>query len=411
MNKTIISSLLSAILAVSAVGVSMPAASAAPAAAPAGSNEGSNIPASKEAGKTVLPALDLALVSRAMAGLPNKDATAALVFVGTPSESWMGASGVSDIRTKTPARADGRFRIGSITKVFTAAVVLQLAAEGKVDLEQPIQTYLPGLLPEAYPPVRVGQLLNHTSGLPSPKLPEGIKESDLPGIHWTPKEVVGLAVNQPMEFEPGTRQHYVNINYFLAGLLIEEITGNTYETEVESRIIAPLHLYDTYLPGSDIRILGTHAMGYQAVEQDGVTQLEDVTEGSQSFTWAAGQIISTTSDLDSFMTALFGGHVVPAAQLEHMFTVPEVPLWSADGKDAGPATMSMGMSRAVIQGIAFWGKTGARPGYANGMFATRDLERRVVYSVNSTDAKGAGENKLGLRIAMSAFGAQPKPAP
>ncbi|AFH65175.1 serine hydrolase domain-containing protein [Paenibacillus caseinilyticus] len=410
MRKIIVSSLLSAMVSVSAFGAAVPAGAAA-SEVPAGIMDAAGTTASKESGRTVLPPLDLPSVSKAMAGLPNKEATAALVFVGTPTQSWMGASGVSDLRTSAPARADGRFRIGSITKVFTAAVVLQLAAEGKVDLDKPIQSYLPGLLPESYPPIQVGQLLHYTSGLPSPKLPDGVKESDLPAMTWTPGEVVRLAVTQPMEFEPGTRQHYTNINYFLAGLLIEAVTGNTYETEVESRIIIPLRLYDTYLPGSDIRILGNHALGYQAVEQNGKPELVDVTEGSQSFTWAAGQIISTTSDLDTFMTALFRGQLVPEVQLQHMFTVPDVPAWSPDGKDAGRATMSMGMSRAVINGITFWGKTGARPGYANGMFATRDLERRVVYSVNSTDAKGAGENKLGLRIAMSAFGVLPKSAP
>lgn len=411
MRTIIVSSLLCAMVSVSVFGAAVPAASAAVSGVPTAIADPAGTPASKESGRTVLPPLNLPSVSKAMAGLPNKEATAALVFVGTPTQSWMGATGVSDIRTGAPARADGRFRIGSITKIFTAAVVLQLAAEGKVDLDKPIQSYLPGLLPESYPSIQVGQLLNYTSGLPSPKLPDGVEEADLPGIQWTPEEVVRLAATQPMEFEPGTRQHYANINYFLAGLLIEAVTGNTYETEVESRIITPLRLYDTYLPGSDVRILGTHALGYQAVEQDGKPQLVDVTEGSQSFTWAAGQIISTTSDLDTFMTSLFRGQLLPEDQLQHMFTVPNVTAWSADGKDAGPATMSMGMSRAVINGITFWGKTGARPGYANGMFATRDLERRVVYSVNSTDAKGAGENKLGMRIAMSAFGVLPQSSP
>ncbi|MEK3720113.1 hypothetical protein [Paenibacillus sp. FSL H8-0034] len=100
----------------------------------------------------------------------------------------------------------------------------------------------------------------------------------------------------------------------------------------------------------------------------------DVTEGNQSFTWAASQIISTTSDLNTFMTALFGGKLLPSDVLENMFTVPEVPTWNKDGKDVGRATLSMGMIRTTIKSVTFWGKIGARPGYCNGMFATRGLQ-------------------------------------
>lgn len=354
--------------------------------------------------ESVLPPLDLETIREAMSDLPNSKATAALVYVGTPTDSWMGASGVADTISNSPVRVDGRFRIGSITKVFTAAVVLQLAAEQKVDLNQPIQHYLSGLLPTEFPPVLVGQLLNHSSGLPSPDLPESMSEDEMRYKNWTPQEIVKLAFSQPMEFVPGTKQHYININYVLAGLLIEKVTGNPYEVEIQSRIVQPLNLYQTYLPGSDIRIVGTHAQGYQVVHEGDKTQLVDVTEGSQSFTWAAGEIISTTNDLNIFMTALFSGSVVPKAELEHMFTIPDIPVWDKDGKDAGQATMSMGLMRTEIKGISFWGKTGARPGYASGMFATRDMQRKVVYSVNSTDAKGSDQNQLGLKIGMAAFG-------
>ncbi|OXM83326.1 serine hydrolase domain-containing protein [Paenibacillus rigui] len=375
-----------------------PRAAAEPAAAAASKT------ATPAAEKTVLPALDIQSIREAISGLPNAKATAALVYVGTPTDSWLAASGVNDMESKEPARADGRFRIGSITKVFTAAVVLQLVAEQKVDLNQSIQHYLPDVLPADFPTVTIGQLLNHTSGLPSPKLPDEWNEWDLQNMNWTPQQVVDLAVKNPMEFEPGTRQHYVNINYFLAGLLIEQVTGNPYEMEVQQRIVQPLHMTNTYLPGSSTRLIGTHAHGYQAVNQDGTTELVDVTEGSQSFTWAAGQIISTTSDLNTFMTALFTGKLVPRDVLENMFTVPEVPMWNQDGQDVGMATLSMGMMRTTMNGITFWGKTGARPGYGNGMFATRDLERRLVYSVNSTDAKGEGPNQIGNKIGMAAFG-------
>ncbi|CAG7649332.1 D-aminopeptidase [Paenibacillus solanacearum] len=394
MKKTI-GSILAVMLTVSTFAGSFTATAAA---------QNPGVHAADAAAVSSLPPLDLRTMREVLSGLPNSKATAALVYVGTPTDSWMGASGVADIASNAPARADGRFRIGSITKVFTAAVVLQLAAEQTVDLNKPIQHYLPGLLPSEFPPVLVGQLLNYTSGLPSPVLPDHLGDEEMRYKNWTPQELAELAFQQPMEFEPGTRQHYTNINYVLAGLLIEKVTGNPYEVEVQSRILQPLGLYNTYLPGSDVRMIGTHAKGYQAIQREDRVELEDVTEGSQSFTWAAGQIISTTNDLNVFMTALFRGEVVPKNELEHMFTVPDVPVWSKDGADAGQATMSMGMMRTEINGMTFWGKTGARPGYANGMFATRDLQRKVVYSVNSTDAKGPDQNVLGLKIGMAAFG-------
>lgn len=398
MKKLITCSIIAAALAAGTSGGYIPSANASP------QEESTASKTSTPSAPFLLAPLDLQAMREVLSGLPNSKATAALVYVGTQTDSWLGASGIADIETNAPARADGRFRIGSLTKVFTATVVLQLVAEQKVDLEQTIQHYLPDLLPAGIPPLTVGQLLNHTSGLPSPVLSEGVTDADMQFLNWTPEQYVELAFHQAMEFEPGTQQHYVNINYFLAGLLIEKLTGNPYEVEIQSRIVQPLSLLDTYLPGSDTRIVGTHAHGYQAIDQEGKTKLVDVTEGNQSFTWAAGQIISTTSDLNTFMTALFGGKLLPSDVLENMFTVPEVPTWNKDGKDVGRATLSMGMIRTTIKGITFWGKTGARPGYGNGMFATRDLQRRLVYSINSTDAKGAGENQLGNKIGMIAFG-------
>lgn len=395
MNKWINISVAAAVLAASMLSSGDTRASAEAAAAAESAAASTPAP---------LPPPDLQTIREALSGLPSEQATAALVYITTPSDSWLGASGVSDIHSGQPARADGHFRIGSITKVFTATVVLQLAAEHKIDLEQPVQHYLPDLLPSDFPSVTVGQLLNHTSGLPSPVLPEEITEENLREMNWTPEQVVQLAFNNKMEFEPGTRQHYVNVNYFLAGLLIEKITGNPYEMEIQHRIVQPLQMTNTYLPGSDVRMTGIYAHRYQAVEQEGHTALVDVTEGSRSFTWAAGQIVSTTSDLNTFMTALFSGQLLPADILELMFTVPEVRIWTADGSDAGMANLSMGLMKTTFQGITFWGKTGARPGYGNGMFATRDLQRRLIYSVNSTDAKGAGQNQPGNRTGMAAFG-------
>ncbi|GAA4591840.1 serine hydrolase domain-containing protein [Planotetraspora phitsanulokensis] len=350
--------------------------------------------------------LNARALCQSIAGLPNSQATGALVQVRGTAGSWTGKSGVGDLRTGRPVPDDARIRIGSITKVFTATVVLQFVAEGKVDLDGTVQHYLPGLLPANYPPVTVGELLDHTSGLPSPTLPEDDRWIlDHRYDKWTPQQWMdGVAAN-PMEFEPGTRQHYLNTNYIVLGMLIEKLTGRPYADAVRTRIIRPLGLRHTTLPVDDVRIHGPHAKGYLAVtDDDGKTRLVDVTEMSQTMTWAAGEIISTTDDLDRFMVALFRGRLLKPAQLEKMFTVPDgVPLFDGDDDPSNdqPAAYTMGMSVMTLPGgVTVYGKTGSRYGYSTGMFATRDLKRRIVVTVNSTTK---GDSTMLQSIGLTAF--------
>ncbi|MCP3139089.1 serine hydrolase domain-containing protein [Pyxidicoccus xibeiensis] len=339
-----------------------------------------------------LAPLDREALRQAIAGLPDTKVSGAMVRVSGPASHWLGTSGVADIRTQAPVPADGRFRVGSITKVFTATVVLQLAAERRVDLDRPVQHYLPGLLPAGvYEPITVRQLLNFTHGLPGVPVPqkdyEWFKENRF--RHFTPLELVSLAVAQGPRFRPGEAQEYGNIGYLFLGLLIEKVTGRPYGQAVQERILRPLHLRDTFVPGRDTVLPGPHARGYELVPvgEEGCPTgaipyetgcLVDVTDASQSVPWAAGEMISTSADLDRFLVALFQGRLLPRAQLEEMFTVPDLPLASG-----GRAFHGGGLTRFDANGITVWGKTGDRHGYNNGMGATRDLRRRLVYSVNT----------------------------
>ncbi|MFE1410527.1 serine hydrolase domain-containing protein [Streptomyces sp. NPDC085524] len=347
-----------------------------------------------------------AALERAIAGLgaQNKDATAALVRVGGTSGSWRGSSGVADIATGREATAQGRFRAGSVTKTFTAAVVLQLAAEGRVDLDRPVRWYLPGTVPDAYGTVTVRQLLNYTSGIPAADGPGDSFEAQ-----WAhrfdvtdPHDQLANAFAKVPEFTPGSAQHYLNINYTVLGVLIEKVTGASYEDAVARRILKPLGLRQTSFPArTQTKIHGPHNRGYQAVEKaDGSRELRDVTEWNSSDRWAAGDIISTTADLERFTIALFSGQIVPKAQLEEMFTVPAVKNFG-NGKDA---TLTAGLSRIVLpDGTVAWGKSGGRYGYNTAIGATRDLSRTLVYSVNSTNAKGEDMNPVAFGIVMAAF--------
>ncbi|MFJ6509447.1 serine hydrolase domain-containing protein [Streptomyces sp. NPDC091879] len=333
----------------------------------------------------------------ALAGLPDQDATAALVRVGGTDGHWRGSAGVHDLESGRAADPDARFRAGSTTKVVTAAVVLQLAAEGRIGLGTPVQRYLPGLLPSTFEPVTVRQLLNHTSGI---QAGDGFGDDFADAYTHrfdtlAPRQVVASAVAKGPEFSPGTRQDYLNINYTILGLLIEKVTGHPYAREAERRILRPAGMRDTSFPGTDPRIHRPHNHGYQAVRRpDGTTEFVDVTDWNQADRWAAGDMISTTADLERLITRLFRGDLVPARQLKEMFTVPA----GIEGAD-----MSAGLQRFAYEGRVYWIKSGARYGYSAVVGATRDLSRTLVYSVGSTDAKGETMNPVAQRIAMAAL--------
>lgn len=334
----------------------------------------------------------------AIEGLPDKDATAALVRLGGTEGSWQGSSGVRDLASGRAADPDARFRAGSTTKVVTAAAVLRLAAEGEVDLDASIERYLPGLLNSDFEkPVTVRNLLNHTSGIQ-------------PGASWgdtfeeqyahrydtlTPRRVVESAVAQGPAFTAGDEQQYLNINYTILGLLIEKVTRHSYASEVTRLVLRPAGMQHTYFPGTDPRIRGPHNHGYQRVERpDGTSRLVDVTEWNVADRWAAGDMISTTADLERLVTALFRGQIVPEPQLREMFTVPA----GIDG-----AAYSAGLTRLELGGTVYWGKSGARPGYSTMLAATEDLSFTLVYSLSDTDAKDTTANPVAERIKAAAL--------
>ncbi|MFI9294875.1 serine hydrolase domain-containing protein [Streptomyces gardneri] len=349
-----------------------------------------------------LPSLETTMPG-AIAGLPRADATAALVRVGGTGGSWQGSSGVHDLESGSPADPAARFRAGSVTKVFTAATVLQLAAEGRIDLDRPARSYLPDLIPGRYAKVTVRQLLNHTHGIPAPDFPgETVEEwyANRFVVH-SPEAMVRSATAKPREFRPGTRQHYLNIGYTIAGLLVERVTGDTYERQVERRILRPLGLRDTYFPGEAAEITGPYNHGYQTMRlDDGTTGLRDVSVWGTTDGWAAGDIVSTTAELERFTRALFKGGVVRGPLLEEMFTLPKVP----DLKSGDPAAYSAGLSMKRLGGREVWGKTGGRWGYNSAIASTRDGARTLVYSVNSTDAKGQDMNRTAMKVMVATYG-------
>jgi D-alanyl-D-alanine carboxypeptidase len=286
--------------------------------------------------------------------------------------------------TAGPVTADAYVRIGSVTKAFTNTVVLQLVAEHRIDLDAPARRYVPQVLPEAYGDVTVHHLLDHTSGLPKPAPTPG--PADGPGWQFasvTPEDFLraSFAAAGGTHRRPGLEQQYNGLNSFVLGLIVEEVTGHSFTAELERRIIRPLRLRHTGLPAADDpTIPSPHAEVYV----DG----QDVTEQSP-YPWAEGGMISTAADLDRFMTALFRGRLLPPAEQKLVFEVPTATN-GADNKNCTGTTACYstgGLMRYQLpDGEDAWGKTGSRPGWDNGFFATRDLRHRFVYSLNPTGA-------------------------
>ncbi|GGN03811.1 peptidase [Lentzea pudingi] len=341
-----------------------------------------------------MPPLQPELLQAAISDLRNPAATSAQLRVSGEAGEWYGTAGVANRRTGCAIAPDDRFRIGSVTKVFVATVALQLVAEGRLDLETPVRHHLPAL-PGKLKDVKVGQLLDHTSGIPFevgfPDLSTPEKVLEHRYDRYAPDERLRMIPDEEPKFTPGTRQEYRGINYVLAAMVVEKVTGRGYGREVEQRITRPLHLTRTYVPGRDeTAIRGAHVHGYLDVPGRG---LVDVSDFNTSKSYGEGDMISTTGDLTRFAEGLFGGELLPPHLLEKMFTVPDVSM--VDGRDAAYST---GLQTFTVNGITVWGKTGEQYGYNAGLFSTRDQQRRIAYSFTPT-ARDSAQQLMTLRIA------------
>lgn len=249
--------------------------------------------------------------------------------VHTDHGTWTASSGVADLRTRRPVPRDGHYRIASNTKTFVATVVLQLVAEHRIRLDDPVDRYLPGVLRgngNDGRRITVRQLLQHTSGLPDylRYLPTGDGPAGFDAHrfdHFDDGEMLAAALAHPSLFPPGTGWRYSNTGYLVAGMIIEKVTGRHWSAEVNRRIVTPLRLTHTSVPLDNPWLPEPHARAYQQWRLGG--PVHDVTEFNTTREDAAGGVVSTTADLSRFFRALLSGDLLPAAQLAEMRrTVP-----------------------------------------------------------------------------------------
>ena len=304
-----------------------------------------------------------------------------------------GAAGYANLRTKERMRVDHAFRVGSITKTFVATVVLQLAAEGTLGLDDAMERWLPGLVPNGQA-ITLRQLLNHTSGIYNYTDDQAFFSSLTrnPRRVLTPVELVAVATKHGPNFDPGRSWSYSNTGYILLGLVIEKATATPLEQELRERIFQPLALTHTSFPVVPT-LPRPFARGYLPV---GLVRTPngkpiDVTVWSPSWAWAAGALVSTAGDLARFYGALIRGELLAAEQLREMKTA--VPISN------GPSQYGLGLASESSNCGRVLGHTGGVPGYTSIAYSSEDGGRQTVVLINTSP----GSDRLASRLG-NAFG-------
>ncbi|MEI5101752.1 serine hydrolase domain-containing protein [Streptomyces sp. PmtG] len=248
--------------------------------------------------------------------------------------TWSGTSGVGNLRTQRPRDAEDRYRVASITKTFVSTVLLQLEAAGEISLDDTVERWLPGVVRghgHDGAKITVRQLLNHTSGVSNwtrdPEVRRTLFSKEFLKHRyetWTPERQVRIAMSHEPDFAPGEGWNYSDTNYILAGMIIKKVTGRSYGDEIRERVIKPLGLSATSVPGTDPRLPRPSGRAYSTFRNPQEKEVYDVTEYNPSVAGAAGEMISNSADLTRFFKALLGGELLPKRQMDELTTTVPV---------------------------------------------------------------------------------------
>jgi D-alanyl-D-alanine carboxypeptidase len=324
------------------------------------------------------------------AGVPG-----AVVLAASPSASWEKAAGIADLSTGAAMTTDHRFRISSVTKLFVAAVVLQLVGEGALALDDETGPIAGN--------VTVRQLLNHTSGLPHAaeldELFEPYRKNRAYRSELTPREVLALVESRPRLFPPGEGWFYSGSNYVVLGLIVEETTGSTLRAELARRIVEPLALGDTDLPEAFPTPAGL-ARGYLPSENpllpDPGPDPIDATD-IELFSWGGAGMVSTARDLARFLRALLGGELLPPALLAELLSTLVSDWDESDGYGLGIEEVTA-VGQAESPCGSAWGHFGFSTGYTTIALASKAGDRQVVICANTAVTSEETWEAFGLLV-------------
>ncbi len=317
-----------------------------------------------------------ALEQAVAAGIPG----IALEIQGREGSEFLtaGSASLEDERLLTP---EDSFRIASITKAFTAAVVMELVEEGALSLDDTVDQWVPGLLAEG-DSITVRHLLGHTSGLADYTKDDEFIEAFVAGEELPPERIVSFVSSEPLAFEPGSTYEYSDTDNNVLGMIVEAVAGRSYEQELSSRVLDPMELRSTVLPNSP-EMPDPHADGYQYdPESEGAEEPENVTTAlDPSAAGASGALISTPSDLSRFFGGLLGGELIGEGTLEQMKET-----LAGEGSPSGPGTKraGLGIFSYELPCGEVWGHTGQFPGYQAFGAATPDGSGALAMMANAT---------------------------
>ena len=324
-------------------------------------------------------------------GLVAAGSPGAVVLVHDAKGTRAGAAGYASLRTRERLGADHVFRVGSITKTFVSAVVVQLAAEGVLRLDEPVENWLPGVVPNGQA-ITLRRLLNHTSGIYNYTDDSAFIRAmgRNPLAVWPPTALVEVATSHRPLFAPGSAWSYSNTGYILLGMVIERATGQPVAEELSRRIFAPLGLTRTSFP-SVPALPPPFARGYlppgNGLMPTPGGRPVDATPWHPSWAWAAGGLVSTAGDLARFYAALLGGELVRPDALRELKATVQV----AGGADG----YGLGIIRMPLSCGAAWGHSGGVPGYTSLAFSSEDGSRQAIVLVNTSIPGG----RLAFRFA------------
>ncbi len=297
------------------------------------------------------------------------------MYVNVPGYGvWMGARGEAVWQASIPLVPHDRFAVASVTKTFVATVVLQLAQEGILTLDDSVERWLPGVVPRG-DTITIRHLLNHTSGIPN--YLEGAFDTayaNNPGRIWTEAELVQFGVRRPNLFAAGDPRYwnYSNTNYVLLGMLIERATGHTTAHEVRWRIIEPLGLrnttfepYEPVVPGRANGYIGS----YNAIERN------------MTIVYAAGGMVSTVEDMGMFIEALMQNRLLSPAMMNELYSFVNVHgAWGTRHLTYGAGLMQSRMSVAYRDGNDRPHEHGIVRGHTGALVGTRTAMWYLPYS-------------------------------
>lgn len=285
--------------------------------------------------------------------------------------------GFSDAENQIKANENTKYRIGSISKTFTAALVFKAVEAGKIRLNQTIEKFFPSF-PNANK-ITVEQLLNHSSGIHS-------FTDDEDFLTWnttakSEKEMLDIIIKGDSEFEPGSQSDYSNSNYVLLTFILERTFKKTYGELLKKYITQPLNLKNTYF-GGKIELKNNESLSYKWM--GGKWKIESETD--MSIPLGAGGIVSTPSDLVKFSDALFGGKVINLESLKQMKTIKD--------------NYGMGLFQFPFGGRQGFGHTGGIDGFSS--IFTQFADGNVSYALTS-NGKNFNSNDISIAVLSAVF--------